>query len=273
MSVRRIITISALFLIIAGVVAQEPAAEPPHRDKHGTPLPSGAIARLGFHKFRGRPSLSHLHLLPDRKHFAAIEYQKVNIWNLETNSLREIKPAVQQMITRATYSGDGKTCVVGGWYIKDREIEQERNDLHVIDLLNGSSTPFNPGTPDSVNTIALSKNGEHLFGVVGNDWIKWRVSDGQVVLRGKAPVRSSSDSAISPDDKLYAMANTGWKDVVVADCETGKTLHTLEHPDRVWDLKFSPDGKMLAVATATSLVFWSPTTGEKIRTVPGIAYG
>jgi WD40 repeat protein len=75
--------------------------------------------------------------------------------------------------------------------------------------------------------------------------------------------------ACSPDSMWLA---TGGRDrtTKVWNAATGELIRILDkHPDTVWSVAFSPDGRLLASASVGLVKFWDTTTWQEIRSLPG----
>jgi len=79
--------------------------------------------------------------------------------------------------------------------------------------------------------------------------------------------------AYSPNGKRLAIAR--FQSIAVRDVETNETLRTLdEHPGKVNDLAFSPDGKLLLAATGVTglygqVAIWNAASGERVGKIEG----
>jgi WD40 repeat protein len=88
-------------------------------DQHGDPLPGGAIARLGSTRFRQGSWVRDLSLSPDGKTIAAVEFNKVRLWDSATGKELRCFPLVSaggsdRSGESGAFAPDGKTLAVGG---------------------------------------------------------------------------------------------------------------------------------------------------------------
>src|SRR5687767_12340113 len=74
----------ALWTLFA--VSELTAAAPfaPRTDRHGDPLPPGAVARLGTTRWRSAGGMRHLVAHPDGKHVLSSDGQRLAFWELRT---------------------------------------------------------------------------------------------------------------------------------------------------------------------------------------------
>jgi WD40 repeat protein len=79
---------------------------------------------------------------------------------------------------------------------------------------------------------------------------------------------SSGPLAFSPDGETVATATIV---VTTSSVKTGKRLHVMEgHEDYVTQVRFSPDGKILASASRDrSIILWNVSSGARLRKIEG----
>jgi WD40 repeat protein len=95
---------------------------------------------------------------------------------------------------------------------------------------------------------------------------------GTVRYRQNAPIDSF---AFAPDGKIYATAANTPKEPTVRlwTTATGKEIRRCAAPDKIRQVLFAPDGKTVAAACGTDLVFWDAATGKKLRQFVGHRFG
>lgn len=188
----------------------------------------------------------------------------IKIWNVSTG--QEIRSFSTQPLesTASAIRADTKVLASNGSDHAIRLWNLETGNLMLT--LKGHTAPL--------AAIAFSSDGKRLASVDRN--LKGNVWD---VAKGKI-VRSflGYHVAFSPNGQLLAMA--GEPKVVnsspaveftptltVWNFETGKKLHTIatDHPDMIYSLAFSRDGKTLATGS-TDVTLWDVATGKKLST-------
>src|SRR5262245_8782050 len=124
------------------------AADEPHVDRYGDPLPAGAVARLGTIRFRHGGSLAPMaEFLPDGKTIVGCTSDgKIRYWDAATGKLLHTLPTQQDSDFGhcAALSRDGKLIAVGGskgaslWDVDGRTL------LHILNTDRIQSLAFSP---------------------------------------------------------------------------------------------------------------------------------
>jgi WD40 repeat protein len=256
----------------------EPAKPQPavRTDRHGDPLPPGALARLGTTRFRHQGKVNFVGYSGDGALLATAGTDALRIWDArqgkEIHSLA-LKPSMVRRFRfqtgpAALISGDGKTILTG----------VDDGDCSVIDVATGKvrrtfqvhqggQAQFGGG---NLAQNILSHDGRYLLIVeadqFGNGTSKinvWDTSAGKSLyqLTPKKKGQALATAAISPDGKSLLAFEGGQpndkKDPGKAtlrflDMVSGRELRALDGPIPAGgDVKFTPDGKGLLMRGAS----------------------
>ena len=270
-----------LSLTAAPCAAGEPAKPSgPALDRHGDPLPPGARLRLGTTRFRAAAHVLFVAYSPDGKVLASADGSgAVIVWEAATGkALHRFFPGFVSTSCPFAFTPDGKLLAVLAVRDQDRVVQ-------FWDLASGKE----------VRTITAAKNGSAAFAfapggktvaVVGSD-LNVRLVDtadgkdvGLVRCQGLDPgdgVPSFQPAALafSADGKTLAVGGHNGKVSVVRvwDIAAGKDLmHVSDLPTGLIALRFSPDGKLLAVRDSTrpqTTSLLDATTGQPVRQLTG----
>jgi WD40 repeat protein len=159
------------------------------------------------------------------------------------------------------WSPEGDTFVTEG--------PEQSGEIDIRDAVTGESVRRFPGHVPDVNAVVYSPDGERLL-TTGDDGAArlWDPDTGEQVhaLEGQdGPVWGPS---ISADGRLFAAT---WPDegvTRVAELATGRVVREIRAVPRPWKTAFSPDGALIAVASAdwtfTSVKVVDVDTGAEI---------
>ncbi|MBN1347549.1 MAG: protein kinase [Phycisphaerae bacterium] len=131
------------------------------------------------------------------------------------------------------------------------------------------------GHRDRVSSVAFSPDGTRLVSACAGDDANdhtarvWEVASGRQLRVLEGHTGGVSCAAFSRDGRRIVTGS--WDHTVrVWDAGTGETLHTLTHPDEVWDLDLSNDGLWIVAGGKTGvLCLWEYRTGRLVRSLAG----
>jgi RNA polymerase sigma factor (sigma-70 family) len=232
-----------------------------HTDRHGDPLPPGAIARLGTMRLRHGDTVHQVSLSPDGRALAAacMNYN-FYLWDVATGRVkrREHRGAGRAI----AFSANGKTFASGGqgevlvWDSATgtelRRFEVKAKKVTYLTFAADDKTLACLGEDNSVHLLELAS---------GKERHQWEGP------RNFLP----SSVAFSPDARILAIAHKKDSVIRLYDTATGAELrHFPGHEPYILDITFSPDGRMLISSFGDTLYFYETATGKEIRQVkPG----
>jgi RNA polymerase sigma factor (sigma-70 family) len=247
--------------VLSGRAPREPAAAAPPAaeapalrvDRHGDPLPPGALARLGTLRWRAPSYVNALAFAPDGKTLAAATNSGLCLFDLSGRIVQRVR-AADTSFARLAFAPGGVRLICRG------TIQQNGRDSTVVQIW---------GLPDGRK--------QQEFDVGAAEWVGWSaegdplavvLTKEAVVFRELAAgkerrfeVRDLPNPAhrifvcdYNPAAKLLA-ATTLHGVIHVWDVATGKKRRTIEtKTDGVLSVALAPDGRRLA---------WIERTGNK----------
>lgn len=272
---------SVLLLLLAGCCGPAAAFPLPALDRHGDPLPTGAVARLGTSRLRA--GADSMHFSADGKALVGTSANRaISVWDAGTGLLLDTRPFPGQAPQAWNRSADGRTLVAG----RDKWLE-------LIDVATGRSLGgHRPKLDGFVHRMAVSDDRRWvLFSEpVGDD-------DPAGVAGGIVLVKSVEHLIVW--DTVVGMRRTLTKDesdvtAVAFSPGSNRAVSSSRIATRVWDTAtgkklwevrgsnaeechFTPDGKYLIAAPGggqTRWHIWEADTGKPAKELhpPTVGY-
>jgi len=150
-----------------------------------------------------------------------------------------------------------------------RKIARElRGDIRVYDIDSGELIYSIKDPAGTSFEMKFTSDDRHMI-TVGHEGgvILWNLETGEKIRDYKGHSGDVHAVDISFDDKYILTGATDGK-VKIWDIETGKCLFTMYHYDGLYDVIFSPDGKIAASVGCDMMVnVWNVETGRKLKSL------
>jgi WD40 repeat protein len=280
------------------LLAQEPGPAGATTDRHGDPLPAGALARLGTLRWRHAAAVTFVAFLPDGKEVLTSGLDNtVRVWERDTgkelrridlpsnaNAKMDPRPVAIPVIggrraqSLIALTSDGKTlATLAG------------NNIQLWNVETGKATRQIKGLQNGIETIAFSHDGSILAlrsadaaivlveADTGNEVRQIKKKQPQAgairVLIANRFIGDAGGLAFSPDGKLLASRESEQDQqkitsfVKLTDVDRGTEVRRIDTPDPVSALAFSPDNKLLAIAAGAAIRLYDPATGKEVRQI------
>jgi WD40 repeat protein len=255
---------------LALVVSSACRAEPPplaettplRLDRHGDPLPPGAVARLGSMRLRHGGQVNRIVFSPTEQGLiSAGQDGVVRFW--DPASGREVRRLRDRLgtINTIAVSADGKTLALGG-----------NGLIRLWDARTGKESRRFAAGEEMLWLLAFGPDAQTVIAASGDGMV--RVYDTAGKLLHHCGDRGEMECvAVSPDGKVLA-TNGPAGSLRLWDVATGRELRGLAgHPGAaVTALAFAPKGNLLASGARDDTVrLWSLSEGKELRSLPGHA--
>jgi WD40 repeat protein len=260
---------------------QGAAGEASRLDRHGDPLPPGAIARLGTTRSRSdkQPVLGHeaqviavIFSAGGKELLTAGQGRPVYRWDLNGKLLGSW-PGPHHAHLDLALARDGKTLAVQADNLMvvlfDPATGKER--VRFKDHLPPGALAHAPMsflfTPDGRRVISATQGIDHFIRA-------WDTESGKEIYKidtGKPGPHNPAGLALSPDGRTLYAAH-GLVAIKVYDAANGKELRRIGEPNLdIVKLAVSPDGRRLAVI-ANEVHIWDAASGKELGRLPRPAH-
>ncbi len=285
---------SLTLLLVSAVVV---AADAPRTDRHGDPLPDGAVARYGSARLV-QPRLDRVEFSPGGKLLVTTSHFETRVWDAKTGRLLQQLPAARVFaptpdgvliagvddvrlfdaatgkvrrryarrkavsdIVAVAVTPDGKTAVVSDW----------GDGVNVHDLTAPDGAEPRPLRPEPLHHACISADGRRVAGVSQDDAVEiWDVRKAErlqsIKLEGGWDFNRDR-LALSDDGSRLAVAHGDRVGVWLT--ATGKPPAGFMPPKTVlMALRFSADGRsVIGLDYDGPVITWSADTGKVERTL------
>lgn len=192
---------------------------------------------------------------PDGETLAIAHWKDVHLLNAETGEIKKMLSGHSGILTVIAYSPDGKILASASL---DKTVR-------LWDAATGAHIHTLSGYKGWVRGISFSPDGGTLTSISEDSLRSWDVQTG--ALKINIPKKGYYDITYTPDGTSIAI---GWYNAVeICDAETGiRKQRLFGSPGAVIDVKFSPNGKILASANDVgAILLYDTGTQEHLRTI------
>jgi len=277
--------IGELSLLAASIVATYAGQSTPaprngvRIDRHGDPLPEGAVARLGTLRFRAPDDVTRLAFAPDGKTLAVASHAGLFLYDAGSGRRIRRLPSGNSLSSRLNFLGfspDGKHLAGMGMAFLDDSEDGPRSVVAIWDLTDTRNPrKYEPGR---VVWAGWSPQGEPLAVYLENGALRL-----QELAAGRSRRFMCKDlpkpeeggpvsCAHAPAGCVLAVINDERNLIHLWDTGTGRVRCTLR--TTAWSVSLSPDGRRLgcrsfdpASGQVKAIQIWDTTTGTLLHTV------
>lgn len=290
-----------LALLLAATLGAEPK-----RDRHGDPLPDGAVARLGT--IQAHPSCKTIAFSADGKTIITTGETTVRFWDVDAGRARRHLTRPKADGTLQAFSRDGRTLgIETGGKLELHDLTQERAvqtvalprhelsyglmfspdgqrafisigtiggkwSAFIVDVATGNSQRL-AGAEQAIRSGVFSHEGRHFAGEhldrADDDSIRfWDIGSGKLI---GAHYGDAYPLAVMPEGNRLLVTAIGKGTCEWMDAVSGRRQPIPRFPslgERAI-AAVSPDGRLLAVNTARDITIWDVSAGKVLHQLPG----
>jgi len=202
---------------------------------------------------------------PDGKTFVTVSGDTARLW--DSQSGQELISFNHNSLSKfVAFSPDGKTVATGSnddtvklW---SAQSGQELASLDAESTINALAF-----SPDGRTIITASRDSRARLwdSQSGRELAKFKHYDSEAddLNLMRIAVEGVTSVAYSPDSKTVATAGVD-KTVRLWDIQKGEEIARLNHDDEVWNLSFSPDGRIIATASGGTVQLWNTQSDQEL---------
>lgn len=242
-------------------VAARPGEPEPPADRHGDPLPAGAVARLGTERFRSDTWVSRVAVVPGGKQLLGVAAHGVVLWDAATGKeVRRFAGPTWRKVNGSGYSVQVESFAVSpdGKMLAAGTTDASKLDCPILlfDLATGRNLgelSGHKGSGHSANrAVAFVTPGVLVSAGADGSARVWDVTAKREVRRLETSEKRSLAVLIPTPDRKHVFA-AGWEGEggwwAAWDVETGKLVREEGSlPGSFVTAALSPDGTLLAVS-------------------------
>jgi WD40 repeat protein len=265
----------ATVFVLLGVLHSAAALRadaPPRLDRHGDPLPPGAVARMGTVRLRTGNHVNSMAWTPDGRFFAtAGEGRFVQVWDPASGKEVYRVPTLASRVCCVTFSPDGKWLAVTG----------EHSEINLWDatLFGDQAKPRQLTGHGSGSGLVFAPDSKTLYSCGYDGFIRaWDVATGRELRRfGPGKEQWSACIALDHEGKLLVSRELGLdgdkNQMVTAslwNAATGERIRPLGKPERArssspsYSAVFARDGQTVVAASDDVVKIWNAANGAEI---------
>lgn len=257
-------------------------------DRHGDPLPAGAIGRLGTTRLRHGASVWDMAFLPDGKTLASLDrgLPAMRLWDRGTGKEKSSHRLGLDFSGSGTFSPNRQlVACAGGGELGVYELVSGKRLLRLVlppwqrccfsadsrSLLVASTDGIDhweiatgkkrqalemvrPRESADFSNLIAAADGKLLaaWNRAGGSAYVWDLPSGKILY--DFAVEKGAVLTFAPDRQTLATVSTEGSSVVIRASATGKRLHALYGDEKAYHLAFSPVGSTLAIACAKNWI-------------------